>query len=158
MKSLQLDCKSQDRVSFFKALEKEAEAGAALDQYEVEGPDRAEILTNLGEFQLAVVDFLTHQNPSKPSLNLASGICNPLLRSNPEMTNLACSPRPMQRRLCICLRWQSSLLSTSEEIARARFGDWLCVGEDMLPMNVFCIPCFRCLRRTQLFSVGFRVL
>lgn len=38
-----------------QALEKEAEAGAALDQYEVEGPDRAEILTNLGEFQLAVV-------------------------------------------------------------------------------------------------------
>lgn len=38
-----------------QALEKEAEAGAALDQYEVEGPDRAEMLTNLGEFQLAVV-------------------------------------------------------------------------------------------------------
>ena len=41
-----------------QALEKEAETGAALDQYEVEGPDRAEILTNLGEFQLAVVSKL----------------------------------------------------------------------------------------------------
>ena len=40
-----------------QALEKEAEAGAALDSYEVEGPDRAEMLTNLGEFQLAVVSM-----------------------------------------------------------------------------------------------------
>lgn len=35
------------------ALEKEAESGAALDAYEVEGPDRAELLQNLGELQLA---------------------------------------------------------------------------------------------------------
>lgn len=38
-----------------QALEKEAESGAALDAYEVEGPDRAELLQNLGELQLAVV-------------------------------------------------------------------------------------------------------
>ena len=37
------------------AIEKEAEAGGALDQYELEGPDRAELLQNLGEFQLATV-------------------------------------------------------------------------------------------------------
>ncbi|KAK9834034.1 hypothetical protein WJX81_004869 [Elliptochloris bilobata] len=35
------------------ALEKEVEAGGSLDQYEVEGPDRAELLQDLGEFQLA---------------------------------------------------------------------------------------------------------
>ncbi len=37
------------------ALEKEVEAGGSLDQYEVEGPDRAELLQDLGEFQLATV-------------------------------------------------------------------------------------------------------
>ena len=37
------------------ALEKEMEAGGSLDQYEVEGPDRAELLQDLGEFQLATV-------------------------------------------------------------------------------------------------------
>ena len=37
------------------ALEKEVEAGGSLDQYEVEGPDRAELLQDLGEFQLAAV-------------------------------------------------------------------------------------------------------
>ena len=37
------------------ALEKEMEAGGNLDQYEVEGPDRAELLQDLGEFQLATV-------------------------------------------------------------------------------------------------------
>lgn len=36
-------------------LEKAAEAGGSLDQYEVEGPDRAELLQDLGEFQLATV-------------------------------------------------------------------------------------------------------
>lgn len=35
------------------ALEKEAEAGGAIDQYEIEGPDRAELLQDLAEFQLA---------------------------------------------------------------------------------------------------------
>lgn len=38
-----------------QAIEKEVEAGGALDQYEVEGPDRAEMLQNLGELQLATV-------------------------------------------------------------------------------------------------------
>ncbi len=37
------------------ALEKEAEAGGKLDTYEVEGPDRAELLQDLAEFQLAAV-------------------------------------------------------------------------------------------------------
>ena len=31
------------------------EAGGALDQYEIEGPDRAELLQDLAEFQLAAV-------------------------------------------------------------------------------------------------------
>ncbi|KAL3146310.1 hypothetical protein ABBQ32_003007 [Trebouxia sp. C0010 RCD-2024] len=35
------------------ALEKSVEAGGALDQYEIEGPDRAELLQDLAEFQLA---------------------------------------------------------------------------------------------------------
>lgn len=35
------------------SLEKEAEAGGAIDQYEIEGPDRAELLHDLSEFQLA---------------------------------------------------------------------------------------------------------
>lgn len=38
-----------------QALEKSAEAGSALDKYEIEGPDRAELLQDLGEFQLAAV-------------------------------------------------------------------------------------------------------
>jgi hypothetical protein len=42
-------------MSFCKALEKEIEAGGALDSYEVEGPDRAEFVQDLAEFQLAVV-------------------------------------------------------------------------------------------------------
>ena len=37
------------------ALEKEAEAGGKFDTYEVEGPDRAELLQDLAEFQLAAV-------------------------------------------------------------------------------------------------------
>lgn len=39
------------------ALEKSAEAGSALDKYEIEGPDRAELLQDLGEFQLACMLF-----------------------------------------------------------------------------------------------------
>lgn len=38
-----------------QALEKSVEAGGALDSYEVEGPDRAELLQDLAEFQLATV-------------------------------------------------------------------------------------------------------
>ncbi len=33
------------------------EAGGALDQYEIEGPDRAELLQDLAEFQLAAVSI-----------------------------------------------------------------------------------------------------
>ena len=42
------------------ALEKEAEAGGKLDTYEVEGPDRAELLQDLAEFQLAAVRSSLH--------------------------------------------------------------------------------------------------
>ena len=43
-------------VSFnVQALEKNAEAGGSLDKYEIEGPDRPELLQDLGEFQLATV-------------------------------------------------------------------------------------------------------
>ncbi len=41
------------------ALEKEVEAGGKLDQYETEGPDRAEMLQDLAEFQLAVVSYFS---------------------------------------------------------------------------------------------------
>ncbi len=51
--------KSQCRLSKLvicqQALEKSVEAGGALDQYEIEGPDRAELLQDLAEFQLAAV-------------------------------------------------------------------------------------------------------
>ena len=40
-------------------LEKEAaEGGGGLDQYEIEGPDRPELLADLAEFQLAAVSSL----------------------------------------------------------------------------------------------------
>ena len=42
-----------------QALEKSVEAGGALDQYEIEGPDRAELLQDLAEFQLAAVSSLS---------------------------------------------------------------------------------------------------
>lgn len=42
-------------VTCSQALEKEAESGGAMDQYEIEGPDRAELLADLAEFQLATV-------------------------------------------------------------------------------------------------------
>ena len=47
-----------------QALEKSVEAGGALDQYEIEGPDRAELLQDLAEFQLAAVTILSlhHSN------------------------------------------------------------------------------------------------
>lgn len=48
-----------------QALEKSVEAGGALEQYEIEGPDRAELLQDLAEFQLAAVGallpFLLHK-------------------------------------------------------------------------------------------------
>jgi F-type H+-transporting ATPase subunit gamma len=39
------------------ALEKEAEAGASIDQYELEGPERPEFLQDLAEFHLATTLF-----------------------------------------------------------------------------------------------------
>ncbi len=45
---------------FVKALEKSVEAGGSLDAYEVEGPDRAELLQDLAEFQLASVSHKIH--------------------------------------------------------------------------------------------------
>jgi hypothetical protein len=38
-----------------QALEKEMALGGDLDSYEFEGPDRAEFLQDLAEFQLATV-------------------------------------------------------------------------------------------------------
>lgn len=38
-----------------QTLERAAETDSTLDQYEIEGPDRAELFQDLGEFQLATV-------------------------------------------------------------------------------------------------------
>lgn len=56
------------------ALEKEAEAGNALDQYEVEGPDRAELLHDLAEFQLATSLFacMLENNCSEQSSRMSA--------------------------------------------------------------------------------------
>lgn len=43
------------RCALGQALERSVEAGGSLDAYEVEGPDRAELLQDLAEFQLATV-------------------------------------------------------------------------------------------------------
>lgn len=40
------------------ALEKEVESGGKLDVYEMEGPDRGELLQDLAEFQLAAVRII----------------------------------------------------------------------------------------------------
>lgn len=40
------------------ALEKEVESGGKLDLYEMEGPDRGELLQDLAEFQLAAVRIM----------------------------------------------------------------------------------------------------
>ena len=42
-----------------QALEKEMALGGELDSYEFEGPDRAEFLQDLAEFQLAVVGMIS---------------------------------------------------------------------------------------------------
>lgn len=49
------------RLCCVQALEKSVEAGGALDSYEIEGPDRAELLQDLAEFQLAAVSLLLVQ-------------------------------------------------------------------------------------------------
>ena len=56
------------------ALEKEAEAGGAIDQYEIEGPDRAELLQDLAEFQLATTLFscLLENNCSEQSSRMSA--------------------------------------------------------------------------------------
>lgn len=38
-----------------QTMERAADSDSALDQYEIEGPDRAELFQDLGEFQLATV-------------------------------------------------------------------------------------------------------
>ena len=50
-----------------QALEKSVEAGGALDSYEIEGPDRAELLQDLAEFQLAAVSLLPLLTPASPT-------------------------------------------------------------------------------------------
>lgn len=56
------------------ALEKEAEAGGAIDQYEIEGPDRAELLHDLAEFQLASTLFncMLENNCSEQSSRMSA--------------------------------------------------------------------------------------
>lgn len=56
------------------SLEKEAEAGGALDQYEIEGPDRAELLQDLAEFQLASTLFncMLENNCSEQSSRMSA--------------------------------------------------------------------------------------
>lgn len=55
-------CNLSMLVNCQQALEKSVEAGGALDQYEIEGPDRAELLQDLAEFQLAAVSLSNHSN------------------------------------------------------------------------------------------------
>jgi F-type H+-transporting ATPase subunit gamma len=56
------------------ALEKEAEAGSAIDQYEIEGPDRPEFLHDLAEFHLATTLFtsMLENNCSEQSSRMAA--------------------------------------------------------------------------------------
>lgn len=56
------------------ALEKEAEAGSAIDQYEIEGPDRPELLQDLAEFQLATTLFtaMLENNCSEQSSKMSA--------------------------------------------------------------------------------------
>lgn len=56
------------------ALEKEAEAGGAIDAYEIEGPDRPELLHDLAEFQLATTLFncLLESNCSEQSSRMSA--------------------------------------------------------------------------------------
>eukprot|EP00891_Asterochloris_glomerata_P000769 jgi/Astpho2/769/Aster-00628 len=56
------------------ALEKSVEAGGALDSYEVEGPDRAELLQDLAEFQLATTLYnaLLENNCSEQASRMAA--------------------------------------------------------------------------------------
>jgi F-type H+-transporting ATPase subunit gamma len=55
-------------------LEKEAEAGSAVDAYEIEGPDRAELLQDLAEFQLAATLYngLLENNCSEQASRMAA--------------------------------------------------------------------------------------
>eukprot|EP00887_Chlorella_sp_A99_P002529 scaffold6.g2529.t1 len=56
------------------ALEKAAEAGGAMDQYEIEGPDRAELLQDLAEFQLATTLYncMLESNCSEQSSRMSA--------------------------------------------------------------------------------------
>ena len=58
---------------YMQALEKSVEAGGALDQYEIEGPDRAELLQDLAEFQLAAVSAFSR--PLSHSYSFSSLPC-----------------------------------------------------------------------------------
>ena len=73
------------------ALEKEMEAGGSLDQYEVEGPDRAELLQDLGEFQLATVRLPLSTGPSSV---------------HPASRRVPAGKRPAT---CLAMHWGSTL-------------------------------------------------
>ena len=56
------------------ALEREAEAGGSIDAYELEGPDRPELLHDLAEFQLATTLFncMLESNCSEQSSRMSA--------------------------------------------------------------------------------------
>lgn len=56
------------------ALEREAEAGGAIDRYEIEGPDRPELLQDLAEFQLATMLYtsMLENNCSEQSSRMSA--------------------------------------------------------------------------------------
>ena len=76
------------------ALEKEVEAGGKLDQYETEGPDRAEMLQDLAEFQLAVVSHSPPLNPLSYQLWVTMALCRHLA--------VSCSWHSIKAALCPC--------------------------------------------------------
>ena len=57
-----------------QSLERAAEAGAPIDQYELEGPDRPEMLMDLAEFQLASVLYncMLENNCSEQSSRMSA--------------------------------------------------------------------------------------
>jgi hypothetical protein len=69
-------------------LEKELEAGGLMDQYEVEGPDRTELLMDLSEFQMAAV------RPLNAPFHPLPATCFPLAAISYQL-----SPTPMQQRM-----------------------------------------------------------
>ena len=71
-----------------QALEKSVEAGGALDKYEIEGPDRAELLQDLGEFQLAtVIPIWDMSDATASGLHLQPGLAGWLRMNKATMSS-----------------------------------------------------------------------